>query len=237
MSTFLQLAQDTRRECGISGTPGVASPTSVVGQTGELDRVVNWVKNSYIELQDEEPNWRWLRSEFSIQTTASVDSYAFGASGVTDAITGTAITRFARWWTDEFQLFLTSAGIATRHPIQYLRWDAWRRVWLIGSQNPAYPSMGSIDPRDNLRLGAKPDGIYTFTGEYQKSAQVLALDADVPEMPAQYHQIIVARAMKKYAAFHSASEVYAQANDIENALYPGLRLNQLPPPRYGNPIC
>src|SRR5206468_2200601 len=140
-----------------------------------------------------------------------------------------AISRFARWWTEEFQIYRTSDGIGGRHAIGAIRWDLWRRVWLTGSQNAGYPAQVTIDPRNNLRLGAKPDAIYTFTGEYQKSPQTLAVDADVPEMPAQYHQIIVARAMKRYAGYHSAPEVWTQADAIEKPLYASLLIDQLPP--------
>jgi hypothetical protein len=233
MSTFLELCKDVRRECSIAGT----GPTSVLNQVGELEDVVNWVKNAYIELQNEETDWRWLRSQFSIQTQASVDTYGYNAAGVTDAFTGLAITRFARWWDEELQIYRTADGVGGRHPIACPPWSVFRQVWYIGSINPGYPSMATIDPQDKLRLGAPPDGIYTFSGEYQKSPQTLAADADVPEMPAQFHQIIVARAMRKYAYKHAAAEVEVMADKIENALIDGLRASQKPVPRLGGPLA
>lgn len=231
MSTYLQLCVDVRRECGIAGS----GPTAVTNQTGELARIVSWVKNAWIEIQNEQPNWRWMRSNFTVQTVADDDTYAY--TDVTDSIASATIDRFARWWTEEFQIYLTSAGIGTRHYIPYQRWEDHRQVWHTGSQNASYPIEVSIDPQNRLRLGPKPDAVYTLTGEYQKSAQVLAADEDEPELPTRYHQIIVAAAMKKYAAFHAAPEVWAEADRIEKLHRSSLEIDQLPPPRFASALA
>lgn len=233
MSTFLELANDVRRECRIAGT----GPITVLNQVGQLERVVNWVKNVWTDLQNERTDWRWMRSDFSLQTVSGTDTYAFDAAGMTDSIDSAEISRFGRWWTEEFQVYLTSAGIGTRHSIPYIRWEDWRAMWLTGSVTSSYPAQASIDPRNKLRLGPAPNDIYTFTGEYQKSAQILAADDDVPEMPTQYHQIIVARAMKRYAGNNAAPEIWAYADDIEKPLVAALYADQIPEPRFGGPLC
>lgn len=232
MSTFLQLVRDVARECRFSGSGG---PSTVLNQTGQMNRAVNWVKNAWIELQNEQPNWRWMRSEFSISTVADTDAYAY--SDATDSIDSATIERFARWWTDDFQIYLTSAGIGTRHSIPYLDFRQWRQIYLTGNQTSQYPAIISIDPRNKIRLGPPPNDIYAVTGEYQKSAQVLAADADVPEMPTQFHQLIVARALMRYAGNSAAPEVYATAQDVENLLLPSLIADQLPEPQFSGPLC
>lgn len=229
--TYLELCQALRRECAVGGS----GPAAVTNQTGELERLVNWIKDAYVEIQMEEPNWRWLRSEFTFQTSADDDTYAYG--DVNDAFTGSAITRFDRWWTEEVQIYLTSAGMSGRHHIPFSRWENFRRVWLTGDHDSQYPSCFSIDPRDNFRLGGKPNDAYTVTGEYQKSPQELSADDDEPEMPAKFHTLIVARAMEKYAAYHAAPEVDAAAQRIIDRLMPELRANQLPEPRLGNALA
>lgn len=231
MSDFLDLCVDLRRECAVGGT----GPTTVVDQTGELERLVKWIRDAYNEIQSEEPNWRWLRSEFTFQTVAGDDSYAYG--DMTDSVASATITRFDRFWTEEVQIYLTSAGIGGRHHIPYTRWEDFRRVWLTGNPTNQYPSCFSIDPRDNFRLGGPPGAVYTVTGEYQKSPQVLALDDDTPEMPAKYHPLIVARAMEKYAAYHAAPEVDVAAQRIIDRWMPDLRANQLPESRLAPPLC
>lgn len=231
MSNFLQLAQDLRRECGISGT----GPTTVVSQTGELLRVVNWIIASWKELQNHKNNWRWMRAPFTVQTVAAVDTYAYGAC--TDVLTSALISRFKRWYPKEFQIYLTTSGIGTSHWLTEFPWDSFKRIWKVGNQNNGYPAAVAIDPQNNFRLGAKPNDIYTVTGDYQRSAQVLAIDTDVPEMPADFHQLIVFRGMKKYAAFAGASEVWASAKDQHAQMMLDLMLDQLPQPGFGEPLA
>lgn len=230
MSTYLQLCSDLRRECGISGT----GPTAVTGQTGELLRVVEWVAQSYTELQNAK-QWRWLRSQFTVATVASDGSYAYG--DCTDTIASALITRFKRWYPHEFKIYLTSAGVGTETCLGYCDWEIFKRCWLIGTQNDGYPSDVSIDPQNNIRLGAEPDAIYTLTGDYQKSAQVLAADGDTPEMPADFHNLIVTGAMKKYAAYSGAPDVWASARDEHSRMRRDLELDQLPTPSFGSSLA
>lgn len=238
MSTFLELVQAAARECGVPGS----GPTSVLNQTGELGRFVSWVRESWTDLQNEQTSWRWMTGNFTIQTTASVGKYAYDASGVTDEDSAAAISRFDRWWDERVQIYLTSAGLGGRHFIPFEPWDSFYFTWLTGNPNPGYPASFSIDPQNRIRLGPVPDAIYTVTGEYQKSAQILAEDIDTPEMPSRFHRLIVAMAMKRYAAFEAAPEVHAAADQIENGEKgrPGLRqalqANQLPPPRFAAPL-
>lgn len=176
-----------------------------------------------------------MRSSFTVNTVANVDTYAFGAC--TDTVSSSLITRFKRWYPTEFQLFLASAGIGTSHWLIDEPWDDFKRVFRVGSQTPGYPSIVTVSPQNSFVLGAKPDGIYTVSGDYQKSAQILAADADVPEMPVDFHQLIVYGAMRKYAAYSGASEVWAEAKEAASKLMRDLEIDQLPPPGFGNPLC
>ena len=62
--TFLQLVQRTRQECGIAGD----GPTTVVGQTKSMKRLVDWVSQSYVEIQEECPDFDFLRKSVSFNT-------------------------------------------------------------------------------------------------------------------------------------------------------------------------
>jgi hypothetical protein len=231
VSTYLQLAVDLRRECGIAGT----GPTGVTNQTGELARVVEWVAQSYTEIQNSKPNWRWLRSEFTLPTVASDDDYIY--SDCTDTIDTATITRFRRWYPHEFRIYLTSAGVGTERWLNYQAWDAFRRSYKIATQNAGSPSVVTIDPRNHIRLGPKPDAIYTVTGDYQKSAQILAADADVPEMPEDYHMLIVSYAMWKYASNVAAPEVWTHAKTEARRMYNDLVRDQAPEPCFAPPLA
>ena len=61
---------------------------------------------------------------------------------------------------------------------------------------------------------------------YWKGLQTLAADADEPEMPADYHMLIVYRALLKYAYNIVAQEILARAGQEGMPLYDALVLNQ-----------
>jgi len=197
MATFLKICKDVARECGISG--GAANPTTVVGQTGELARVVGWVTNAYEEIQGSS-NFRWLRKKFTLNTLAGVDTYDF--SECIDVATGENISRFKSWRLNDREnppkIYLASTGVGGEIFLSYTEWDHFEYLYKTGSlQNQTtFPYHISVDPDDKIRLGIKPDNIYTVTGDYHRSAQILAADGDVPEMPAAYHSLIKYTAME-----------------------------------------
>lgn len=237
MSTYLAGSVDLRRECGVAGT----GPSAVTGQTGDLERIVEWYAQSYVEIQNRHQDWLWLRSTWTVDTVASDDTYAYG--DVTDSRLSAVITRFRRWWLYDAEGFpnirsyLTSAGVAGEKYLLPLPWASFRDLYKKGTQTNNAPVHVAVDPQRNLVFGPKPDAAYTITGEYQMSAQVLAADADTPEMPSDYHQLIVYEAMKKYGAFHSAPEVSARGITEGNKVMRQLENNQRPECGLAGPLA
>jgi hypothetical protein len=54
--TFLVLANDLARECGVSGN--ASSITAVTSQTGEAARLVDWIRQAHNDIQNRHENWR-----------------------------------------------------------------------------------------------------------------------------------------------------------------------------------
>ena len=228
MSTFLQLCVDAHRECNQSGT----APTTVAGQTGQMGRIVNWVRDSWTELQQRKQQWRWMRSTFTVTTTTGVDAYASGA--ITDSRLTGLITRFSRWHLvddegyDNCKIYLVSSGVGSETWLTFLSWSAFRSLYKTGAQNNGTPAYATIDPQNRILLGPAPNGAYVISGEYQMSPQTLTLDGDTPEMPSQFHQIIVFWTMKKYGVRRSAPEVAAGGITEGDRMMSNLELDQLP---------
>ena len=226
--TYLSLCADAQQECDITGT----EISAVTNQVGELKRIVKWVRDAWTELQGRHENWRWMRSTFTVNTVASTDAYAYTAC--TDSRLSATISRFKRWLIyDEggrsnFKIYLSSAGVGTERWLSYMDWASFRSIYKVGTQNNGPPAHYTIDPQNRFILGPNPDAIYVVTGEYQMSAQVLSANDDVPEMPADYHQLIVYMAMRKYAGFESAPDVLSRAVTEGNRLLRQLEINQLP---------
>lgn len=235
---YLALCQRVRQECQDSGS----GPSTVSGQTGLLGRIVSWVADSYTEIQNRHavsPHWRWLRYGFTVDTTADDDSYAYG--DVTDTTTSAAITRFSTWHIKDIDnppnIYLTSSGVGTQTQMTYIDWDLFKYLYKRGTQTSSYPIHISEDPQQNLVIGPAPNGIYTVTGDYIRSAQVLAADGDTPEMPSQFHMLIVYKAMIRYGYREIAPEIIESAREDYRVLMRQLETHQLSQLKLAGPLA
>jgi len=226
MSNFLELCQRTAREAGIAGI----GPSTTLGQTGELANVVRWVQSAYREIQNRHGgHWRFLRHGFTLDTVADTDTYAFTAA--TDSTTASAITRFSSWrFQDRIKpptIFLTSAGSGTQTWMIFAKWEPFGQIYQFSNQIPAYPAHITIKFTDEIVLGPIPNDIYTVTGEYWRSAQELAADDEVPEMPIQFHDLIVWYAIEHYGYNEAAAESLAHAEVMQRKYMRQLEANQI----------
>jgi len=232
--TFLELAKFLRQECEIPGT----GPSTVTGQTGQLKRIVDWTAVAWKDIQNLHTNWRWMRRAFTFNTVADDDSYPYTA--VTDVDAAAVISRFGHWWAhdceDPYLAYLQSGGVGGQYPLIYLPWNDFKWLYRRGTQTASTPAYVSVDHQNNLCLGPKPNGVYVVTGDYQRSAQTLTVDADLPEMPTQYQELIGYFGMQKYGANSVAAEVFTRAQLEAARLLSALRDDQLPRMRLGEPL-
>lgn len=91
--TFLEIVNRVRQNCGISG----ADLSTVTGATGESLRLINWVNESWLDIQAMKPNWHWMRRSAAFPTVAGQASYTATQAGVTD---------FGHWSRDSFRNYL-----------------------------------------------------------------------------------------------------------------------------------
>lgn len=235
MSTFLELSQRLRQESSLAGV----GPSTVVSQTGMLKKICDWTSWAYKDIQNRHDNWRWMRTGFTFNTVSNTDLYAFGV--ITNVETSAFIARFGRWWAHDlnepYLAYLTSGGIGNQYRLIYIPYDYFKDLYKIGTQNNGQPIHISVDNRNRLILGPKPNAIYTVTGEFQLGVQVLAVDADVPDMPANYHDLVVYYGMEKYGADAVAAEVYTRAVREGGRLLRALERSQLPEVRIGEPLA
>lgn len=223
--TFLQLCQLTREKCGISGS----GPATVTNQSGEMLRIVNWVQESWLELQGYSPDWGWMRGEFDFNTIASQQSYAPSAAGLTD---------FLRWHTDTLRVYRASTGIADEQFLVEWDYKVFRDTYQYSTQIPSRPTVFAIHPQNKaILLGSIPDDVYTVRGEYQRAPRPFTAGTDVPALPEQYHMLIVYGAMKKYAFFENAPEVAVGADSMYDSLFTQLAREELPQLDLGAPFA
>jgi hypothetical protein len=216
--TFLELVQRTRRECGISGD----GPVTTVDQVREMKRLVDWVSQAWVDIQNARSDWEFMWESFTFPTVAGQREYTAAGLG---------LTSFKKWRHDSFRLYLQSAGAATETFLDYFQSFAnFRNYYLVGSQQlvRARPLDITVTPERKLWLGPVPNDIYIVSGEYYRKAQVLADDADVPDIDEDYHMLIVYGAMKKYGMFEVANEQITAAREESATLANRMLLEYTP---------
>jgi len=206
---LLTIVQSLHYEAKLAGD----APSAVTGQTGRSADLVRWAIEAYNDIQrDRDGKWNWLRGDWYVDTVASTSSYAYTAC--TDNVAAAAISRFRAWDLDEREppfIYLSSAGEATERELVVYDWRDFRYQYIRATHTAGYPGAISVKVDNTLHLGPTPDAVYRVTGNYWKDAQELVADADVPEMPADFHMAIVYRALVKYGYNTVSPEILARA--------------------------
>jgi hypothetical protein len=229
---FLQICQRVKQECGVSGTL-----STVVSQSGELKRIVDWAATAYDDICASRNDWKFLRSAFTFTTTSGDDEYEITDTFDTRGRGGTNIG-FQRWWEQTFRIYRQSAGVSQQTFLPYWEWVDFRDYWLLASQQNGAPQCFTIRPDDDcLLLGPKPDAAYVVTGEFQITAPILTQNTEEPLIPPQYHMAIVWRAVQSYAAYEETAAKYATAEREYKRIMDGLESIQRPTWSLAGPLA
>lgn len=224
--TFLEIVQRLWLESGASGTsPG---PTTVVSQTGEYARLVTWANSAWVAIQRKHRDWGWMRQTTSFTTVLNQAVYPLGSGAGTVGVTA---ANFGAWVPETGRVYLTAAGTNSEQFLPQIDYEAWRNYYQFGATRnaPSQPVEVAISPAKALCLGPVALAGYTVTHDYFSAPVSMSLDADEPTgLPAEYHEIIVWRALMDYAAFDSAPEVYDRANTNYSTMMKDLEADRRP---------
>jgi hypothetical protein len=240
MSTFLQMVNQCRVEAGItSGDLSTLQTTGGNTLSAESTRFKNWVNNEWLRLQADKDQWQFLRKEAVFTSQALTAKYTPAVVGAGSTPTFTA-AQFANWKRDSFRIY-KSSDYSDEMLAGFINYDQWRNIYQYGSMRTNYsrPVAISVAPDKSLCLGMTPDsaGPYYVVFEYYQAPQGLSADTDTPTMPAQYHDLVVFRALRAYGYFMSAAEVVERANTEIARINPKLLADQLPVTMSGPPLA
>lgn len=235
MSTFLEICQSVAADSGTISSSTLTQPATTTGQTGRLLRIVNWTREAYRQIQVMRDDWRWLRAEFDGQTTIGIRRYTLNESS----------ERFKKWifedekGNDTFSAYLQSDGQAEEYYLRYMPWSDFRRIYLFGSNaaETGKPSIITVDPQNQLTLFPIPDAVYTLRGEFERGPQILAADAELPEMPEEYHEAIKWKALILMGIFDEAVEQKAAWEEQFAYLLDDMVRTQTPRITLGGPLA
>ncbi len=205
---YLTLCQTARLRAGMSGS----GPAQVTGNTGEMARLVDWVRQAWLDLQGTRTDWGPLWRQLSKAATPGEPSVSAPAD-----LGHVLPERF-------------------RYDGAPLRWYAWRD-FPAHEVEDGTPVAITRRPDGALMLWPAPEAAGTLTGEYYATPQALTNGTDVPWLPEHLQDGIVYQALMYYAAYEDAPELYQDAGAKVQQYLQRMNNELLPPIEMGGPLA
>lgn len=187
------MAQKVRQLVGLQGT----GPSSVDAPGAEGLFLTN-VQNAWEDIQNYRADWKWMRENKTFSLVVGTTTY-------TPATIFGPVNRFKSWYKDSFYILVDGK----KKPLWHYDYDYFKYLHINDSTNTT-PSGFTIRPKDYALQFSLPDSTYLIDCDYKKSNQSLTLATDVPELPADYHMLIVYEAASRYALTIALGHVYDQ---------------------------
>jgi len=191
MSDFLTLVKSLQRECGVAGS----AITTVSGQSGMHGKLVNWIADADIHIQNLRTDWNFLWSQYSASTIA----------GTSEPIVPNDLSLW-----DRGSFYLDYSTASNRH-LKYLDYKQWRDGLGRGVQTNKKPSHVVIKPGNQIVLVGTPDDAYALTADYWKTPAKMTDNTDESAIPSRFRRIIVVQAKLWYAEEQDMPDVYRAA--------------------------
>lgn len=222
---FLQLVARLNQEVGATDS----APATVLNQNLDIARLVSWINTAWMDIQGTNEDWEWMRSTASFTTVAGQATYTPTQCG---------LTNFGAWGRNTFRCYTTSVGVGSEQFLDYVDYEGWRNTYQFSTMRSqqTQPNVMTITPDKSIGLGPVPAAGYTILGSYYTVPSEMALDADIPALPTQFHMMIVYRAMMSYGAFESAAEVYQRGETEFKKMLRRLTMSRLPEVVTGGPL-
>lgn len=231
-------------ECGVASNQAItiALPT-VVGATGSLGRIVNWINDAWTDVQMDHDDWDWMRSSnilgagVSFATVNGQASYPLGTGAGT---VGVATDSFGKWDRETFWSYTTLVGFADEIELGEVPFDVWRSTYMSNANRNVRtrPVAFAVGPDQSVNLGPNVNANYTVTADYFVAPTEMVADTDVPTgLPVRFHMLIVYRTMMKYAGYESAPEVMQRGQSEAAGMYAQLQAVRAPRIGFGGALA
>jgi hypothetical protein len=211
---YLQLCRDLILEAGYSG-----NMVTTENQSGQFARVVKWIRQADIDLQNEHDDWTFMDREFMFHTTVDQSRYTLEDLAALD------VENVGAW--DRDKMLVTDAyGRSSK--LFSADFRLFHHRFETSMIQAARPNFFAVLPEGGLVLGPTPDAEYEITGWYRIAAVPLAEDEDVPLIPEPFHQAIVWKALTYYGANEEAPIAMARGEQLYREALHKMRLRYLP---------
>lgn len=222
--TYLQMVRRLRQECGVSGT----DPASVIGLSGEMGRLANYIKQAWLDIQTMHNTWEFMKQPVDFICAAGQQKYTTQEM---------LIASFSDFKKDSFTISPVDTN-SGEQDLFFLDWENFKYMHLRGTARDErnLPSVFTVNPQQDFLLGPTPDRQYRIRGECYAMPTELTRDVDRPACPGQFHMVIVYRAMQMYGQYEAATEVIAHGTEGYNKFIARMAAHQLPQLTFGAPL-
>lgn len=174
------------RESGKSGS----GPTTLVDASNDVLRLADAISDTWLSLQLEPRNWKWMRGS-AVGPAAAASNVNTGES--------LGIDRFGRFRPGSRWYTVRAFEPDNAQSVWSLRWvkehDIFVRQFMDSAVMPGPPQCWTISPAGELLIGPQPDRAYQLKADFVRAPTLLEDDADEPDMPVDFHMLLVWRAL------------------------------------------
>lgn len=213
---FLALCKRLRQESGYSGS----GPSSVTNQTGESKRVVDWINDAWMDIQNLRSDWRFMLEPFSVSLSIG-ETVSLPADCKSLLEESVVITR-----ADGSKLF---PDVITPEDMRLMK--------RLRNDPASYPQYISVDSAGLMTVHPACSETVTISGDYYVVPSEMNENTDIPRMPSEHHMAIVWKALMESGAFDESSNTWQRANNRFTSALSSMNGTELPEITVGGPIA
>lgn len=212
-------------------------PSTFVGASGDDLTLMNCIIRAWEEIQTSRRDWFWMRTEFSGKSITDGTARYTASDWSLDSRFGDWVFTNPHSLAFPWTIYKASDGVAYERNLRFIEYGAWLDTFQHGTVVENDPIYVTASPAREACFGPVPDTTYTVKGVYRKSVQVLSADADVPELPSDYHRLIQHLAVMKFVGGDGDANVFALAKAEYDSLWSALLREQAPRLMIGDPLA
>lgn len=229
MATYLQLVQKAARNCPVAG----GGPVSVLDTSPEENvLLINFVADEWADLQTQRTDWRWLRKKATFALTPNTSVYTPATIGASVA----DVLNLAAWE----RVFRAQRTGEPDVPVSYMEEDRFVSSYTESvPTSTGFPVAVTVRERDQaLWFYPVPDAAYTVHLRFTVKPTALTVDGSTPDMPSNFHDILVWGAVERWAYHQEAQSKAVYAASQRGRLFDNLVRTQTDPVDLGwNPLA
>ncbi len=195
----------------LSGMQGRVNST--VNNNTYQSTLIEIAKVAWTDIQTKRKDWYFLEASTSFYIDENGEDYPV------DTALGAPGQRFSHW--DKDRVYWVNKKL------RYYTND-WYYRKNVDNTTRINPDYFTVQNKDNTLSFNKVDGQYPITANYYKSAQELYLDTDVPDMPDEYHNIIVYKAISEMGSLIGTGNLIQRYEQKYASMFGDLMRAQLP---------